>query len=85
MNSQKYEFYDPHPGLAGAVIPIPEPVRKVANELVGQTMTLQEALEKIKAVTDGNVSVVERHNFIGLEIEEAETNRRHSFRVIRFK
>ncbi len=48
-------FYDPHPGLAGALCPIPFQVKKVAEGLNGKIMTLGEALAKIRAVTKGKV------------------------------
>jgi hypothetical protein len=77
-------FFDPHPGFAGAIIPIPEEVRRVANELDGKSMTLGEAIALIQAVTKGTVSVVKKYNFISLEIIE-KSGVRHMFRVIRFK
>ena len=49
-------FYDPHPGFAGCTIPIPEEVRLVANELNGQEMELEIAIELIqKACPEGKV------------------------------
>ena len=77
-------FFDPHPGLAGAMIPIPEAVRKVANNLNGKSMTLREAVARIQAVTKGTIRVVERYKFIYLELP-GSGGIRHGFRVIRFK
>lgn len=76
------EFFDPHPGFAGAMIPIPEPVRLVANKLAGKRMPLREAVAQIKAVTEGEVSV--HDSFVGLKISEKD-GWKHMFRVIRFK
>jgi hypothetical protein len=77
-------FFDPHPGFAGAMIPIPEAVRMVANELDGKSITLREAVARIQAVTKGKVSIANNDDFISLEITEANGTR-HGFRVIRFK
>lgn len=77
-------FFDPHPGFAGAAIPIPEAVRRVANELNGKTASLRDAIARIQAVTKGRVSVAENYDFIYLELTESNGTR-HGFRVISFK
>ena len=77
-------FFNPHPGFTGAMIPIPESVRKVANELDGKSMTLREAIARIQTVTKGKVSIANNYDFISLEITEA-SGIRHRFRVISFK
>lgn len=79
---RKVRLYDPHPGFAGAAIRIPEPVRLVANDLDGKTMTLKEAVEKIKSVTDGRVYPSEEHSFIALRLHKGGLI--HMFRVLRF-
>ena len=76
-------FYDPHPGLAGALIPIPASVKEVANELDGRRMSLRKAVAKIQAVTTGSVEVVKKHNFISLNLTDGDLG--HQFRVIRFR
>lgn len=76
-------FFDPHPGFAGAMIPIPEAVRKVANELSEKTMSLRDAIAKIQAVTEGIVSIAENYDFISLKLDS--NGMCHRFRVIRFK
>lgn len=76
-------FFDPHPGFAGATIPIPEAVKKVANGLNGKSMTLREAVTKILLVTEGTVAVNDDYGFITLELEDNGAT--HGFRVIRFK
>lgn len=50
-------FYDPHPGYLGAIAPIPDAVKKVADELAGQTMSLREAKAKIQQVASGKIIV----------------------------
>ena len=76
-------FYDPHPGFAGAFLPIPTAVRKVAEELNGKTMTLGEALAKIRAVTAGKVELVEEYNYISLDTTTGCC--RNYYRVIRYR
>lgn len=55
---QKVILYDPHPGIGGAVIPLPEPLRRVAHELDGQTLTLEEAVQRFNAVANKKSGVV---------------------------
>ncbi|OGF71645.1 hypothetical protein A3E06_00890 [Candidatus Giovannonibacteria bacterium RIFCSPHIGHO2_12_FULL_44_42] len=74
-------FFDPHPGFAGATIPIPDKVKKVARKLNGKSMTLHQAVVKIQAVTNGAVSI--ENGWIALKL--SESNAKHIFRVIRFR
>jgi len=71
-------FHNPHPGLAGALASLPSSVKKVAEELSGRTLPLQEAVEKIQAVTEGKVTPVLQYNYISLHIGA------HAFRVISY-
>jgi len=75
-------FYEPHPGMLGAVYPIPGPVQKVAHELDGKTLTLREAVEKIKAVTSGEVKVRKDCILLHIGIQGGVEN---MWRVVRFK
>ena len=78
-------FYDPHPGFGGATVPIPLAVKRVADELNGQTMLLSEALDRIRAVTDGAVFPVLPHQYIALRILDSGPRWiEHGFRVIRY-
>ncbi|MBI5420846.1 MAG: hypothetical protein HZA35_00860 [Parcubacteria group bacterium] len=85
MNEVKM-FYDPHPGFAGAAIAIPHEVRRVANELNGNMVSLGEAVARIQAVTNGKVEVVERYQFIALHLKQIVFGIQceHYFRVIRY-
>ena len=76
-------FYDPHPGFAGAFFSIPTAVREVAEELNRKTMTLGEALAKVRAVTAGKVEIVKKHNYISLEV--TTDSWRSYYRVIRYR
>jgi len=73
-------FFNPHPGFAGAAIPIPTAVRKVAEGLDGQTISLREAIARISAVTSGRVEPVPQYDYIGLWLETGTAT--HLFRVI---
>lgn len=75
-------FFDPHPGFAGAIIPIPALVKKTANELNGKSVSLREAVTRLQAVTNGKISV--KDGWIALELRESDDTK-HMFRVIRFK
>ena len=75
-------FFDPHPGFLGASIPIPIEVKRIADELNGKKRSLCRALDDLRAVTKGKVSVYK--DSIMLELGEP-SGTRHIFRVIRFK
>jgi len=74
-------FFDPHPGLADATIPIPTAVKNVADKLNGKCMPLREAIDSLKTVTDGILTI--KSDWIALEISESD-GKKHVFRVIRF-
>ena len=77
-------FFDPHPGFAGAAIPIPAEVKKIANMMNATKTSLRKAKDRIQAVTEGRVFI--RNGWIGLELNDpAIDSRRHFFRVIRFR
>lgn len=91
-NDTQVTLYDPHPGFAGAMIPIPAAVKRVADALDGQTLPLGEAVARIQAVTSGHVEAVTdiAHQYISLWIGAGSSpyGQRwlgHSFRVIRFR
>ncbi len=75
------EFFNPHPGFAGAMVSIPSAVRAVARELVGTRLPLAEAVAMISRVTTGIVEVEE--DWISLQIRSGGFI--HVFRVICFK
>jgi len=78
-------FFDPHPGFAGAAIPIPAAVKKVADGLDGQRLSLREAVARLQAVTPGKVEVVAEFDFIGLRLDGSGRHLSHFFRVIRYR
>lgn len=78
-------FYDPHPGFAGAAIPIPAAVKAVADGLDGRRLSLREAVAELQAVTPGQVDVVPEFSFIGLHLAGSGRHLSHFFRVIRYR
>lgn len=77
-------FFDPHPGLMGASIPIPLRVKRVADQLNGKTMTLREALDEFKETTDGEFTV--REGAIFLKIKgDGVMYMWHLWRVIKYR
>lgn len=84
----KVTFYDPHSGRTGTpirgrpVMPIPPAVKKVADKLNGRTLSLREAMKRLRKVTKGKLEVMA--DCIVLEIKEGK-NIRHGFRVICFR
>ena len=74
-------FFDPHPGFIGATIPIPTAVKNIADKLNGKCMPLREAIDSLKTVTDGILTI--KSDWIALEISESD-GKKHVFRVIRF-
>jgi len=78
-------FYDPHPGFAGAAIPIPSPVKLVADQLDGQSLTLGEAVKRLQAVTSGVIKVDPEFNCIFLKLGGGGKYLCHMFRVIRYR
>lgn len=80
-----YTFFDPHPGFAGAAIPIPEPVRLIANELDGKTMSLRDAVRLIESAGIGRTDVISDLGYIALWLGSDPNDYQHMFRVIRYK
>ena len=84
MNPDKLrEFYDPHTGHGGTVLHIPSELQRVANELNGNTLSLLEAIARIRAVTNGQVEIHEKSKFLSLTLRSA--NQSHYFRIISFR
>ena len=79
-------FYDPHPGFAGAAVPIPQKIKQVADALSGQTMSLREAVKRLRAVRVGQIDVVAEPNFIRLSLTDSGGRYlEHAFCVIKYR
>lgn len=76
-------FFDPHPGFAGAMIPIPPEIKRVADEMSGQTLPLREAIARLQQPRIGDIEIIADHGYIGLRLREL--GREHFFRVIRYR
>lgn len=84
--NQLVKLYDPHPGFAGAVVPLPTPMKNVADGLAGKTMSLEEVLEQMSPAASkcgGSLEIVEEYQYIGFLIQE-KSGRTHYFRLIRY-
>lgn len=80
----KVQLYDPHPGFAGAAIPLPSKMK----ELDGKTLTLEDAIKKMTPIADslgGRVRAIEDHQFILFEIGGAPDHVKHVYRLIRYR
>ncbi|MBI4738975.1 hypothetical protein HY772_05450 [Candidatus Woesearchaeota archaeon] len=80
-------LYDAHPGFAGAVIPLPYHMKKIARQLEGKVMSLEETIEIISPIANeagGTLEIVEKYKFIGFRVQGA-SGREHYFRLIRYK
>ena len=78
-------FFDPHPGFAGAAIPIPARIKSVADLLSGKTMSLKDAVTLLKAVHIGSISVIAEGSWIKLHLKGSGRHAEHVFRVIKFR
>lgn len=50
MDKGMKHFYDPHPGVGGAAVPLPLPLKVVADGLAGKNLSVALAIEILKAV-----------------------------------
>ena len=78
-------FFNPHPGFAGAAIPIPGPMKTAAENLDGQEMSLKDAVERLKAVGIGRIEVVPKYDYISLWLDGSGRHASHMFRVICYR
>ena len=79
------EFYDPHPGFAGAAIPIPGPIKQIADQLNGKRLSLNEAVAQLRAVGIGEIEVVDKYNFLKLFLDGGGRYASHMFCVIKYR
>jgi hypothetical protein len=85
-------LYDPHPGFAGAIIPLPQSLKDVADWLNGRVMALDEVIEVIinaAETLDFHSFEVKSHekvedSFITITLYEDTSYPCHSFRVISY-
>ena len=61
-------FYDPLPGFIGTGMPAIQRIKRVTDSLIGQTMSLREAVARLRAVGAGNIDVIAERNYIRLSL-----------------
>jgi len=74
-------FYDPHPGFGGPITPLPKSMLSVVRELDGKTMSISDAVEAMKKVS--NVGVEVKNDYITLTLIDKQ-GRTHHWRLISF-
>jgi hypothetical protein len=82
---KQVKFYNPHPGFGGALLPLPTSMKRLADSLDGQVMTLEQAIEKLTPAAkelDGILGIVEEYRYIGFEFRKDMT---HSYRLIDYE
>ena len=100
-NSTPYDLvrlYDPHPGFAGAAVPLPKAMKDAADKMDGKRMMLEEAVEKLSSVAKkvgGKIELVEEYNYIGFSMRARGSTfspflgniqyLSHNYRLIRYK
>lgn len=81
-----FTFYDPHPGMLGALVPLPKPLRKAAQHLNGKKLTLEQALLELLPIVKevgGELSVVKEHQYISYQHDTGRVT--HLYRLIRYR
>ena len=88
-------LHDPHPGIAEALIALPEPMKDCIDSLNLKIMPLEEAVIKIELVANelsGKVEVVENYQYIGFRIIRRDvtpgkinSKKEHYFRLLRYQ
>ena len=84
----KVELYDPHPGLLGAVMPLPKPMKDLAASLDGVVLSLDEAIDRLTPMAEslgGRLEVVEKYQFISFRLGDVDNLPMHLYRLIRYK
>lgn len=77
-------FYDPHPGFAGASVPLPAPIKAIADDLDGERMSLRSAIARLERAEIGRFEVVSRFECIMMRMGGG-SGPEHVFRVIRYR
>ena len=75
------EFYEPHRGFSGAVIPLPHRMKDLADSINGRRLSLSGAVLEFQAITDGIIR--SRNGMITLELKRGHMI--HHWGVIRYR
>jgi hypothetical protein len=79
---KKIRLYDPHPGFAGALAPIPTKIRLAAEAFDGKTVSIDHMVESLQSVSDevnGSVAIHEEYKYISFRSGP------HFYRLLRFE
>ncbi len=82
-DDRQVTLFGPHPGVGGAAIPLPAVVKRVADALDGQTLSLRSAVACLQAVAPGIVFADVAHGGILLRVGAAPPM--HLWLVIHFR
>lgn len=86
----RVRFFDPHPGVAGAAIPLPASMKRAVDALSGKEQELDEAMEELRKVstTLSGTTDIEAHfrpeGWISMRWQPP-SGLIHIFRLIRFE
>lgn len=84
----KMQFYDPHPGIGGAIVSLPEHLRIVANYLDGKDLPLEESQQLIQEAIDDigchDCAKIEFFNDCVL-VKITENGATHCWRLVRIR
>lgn len=85
MDNEPKHFYDPHPGIGGAAVPLPLPLKDAADGLAGKVMTVARAIEILKAVAPtADIDDVAKYGFLMLKFRFGNGGM-HAWRIIRYR
>lgn len=81
------KFFDPHPGMLGAAVAIPEKVRLIAASCDGKRMTVKEVVQKVKAAVSKDWTVESGDGCVMLFSPPAKGTSfpMHCWRVLQYK
>lgn len=75
------KFFEPHSGFSGALIPLPDGVKNLANYLDGRRLSLADAVSQFTMATDGVIRA--RDGLITLELQREILT--HHWGLIRYR
>jgi hypothetical protein len=85
VNDELKEFYAPHPGVGGAAVRLPRPIKAVADGLAGKRMSVSEAIGLFRAVAPtAEIEDIAREKFIMLKFHFGNGGM-HAWCVIRYR
>src|SRR3990172_8535127 len=86
LTYEEVYLFDPHPGVGGALMPLPQEVKEVADKLADQTMTLAEALSRLRGTNWVRATPSAVRARKGMILLDAELNGQiHHWRILRYR